>query len=246
MAPDNPRDALLEARRRLVKQRETVLSNINNKIKGIDALLSEPDYVESSGQISFVEKSQDFEVEEYGKKQLTPLEALKEVFISNPKKRWKPSGLRDVLDQKKIDGVLDSKSKNLLHTVHSGLKSLLNQQFIDKTGHGYRKLDPSEPESSVSENEGESESSTFELDISINSPLAPTEALRKLFKEHKDKEFLIKDIFEYYEYLKGKKLLVSGSKDLRITAHQTSKSLVDQNFIQVDLKDGKKHFRKVL
>jgi len=245
MSQDNPRDALLEARRRLVKQRETVLSNIDNKIKAIEALLSEPDYVESSGQISFVEKTQDFEVEEFGKKRLTPIEALKEVFISHPNKRWKPSGLRDVMEQKRIDGVLDTRSKNLLHTVHSGLKSLLNQQFIDKTGHGYRKLDPSKSEASISESSSQTEKTTFPLELSINSPLAPSDALRALFNEHSDKEFLIKDISDYFEHLRIKKLLVSGSKDLRITAHQASRNLEKQNYIRVDLKKGKKHFRKV-
>lgn len=63
---------------------------------------------------------------------IAPTEYIKKLFNVYPSKDWKPPEFRDQLELLKEKNLLDSTADNLLWVVHSSLKTLYTQHFIDK------------------------------------------------------------------------------------------------------------------
>jgi len=72
----------------------------------------------------------------------TVVEALKKVFESNPRTLFEPVSLKNILGLFKERNMLKTEAENLLWITHSGLKTLLRENYIEKVQNGkpkYRK-----------------------------------------------------------------------------------------------------------
>ena len=70
------------------------------------------------------------------KSPITPIDAIFEIFLKYPGKKWEPTELRDELERLRKENLLDSTAENLLWTTHSVLKRLLEKKYIFKHPEG--------------------------------------------------------------------------------------------------------------
>ena len=61
-----------------------------------------------------------------------PTQAVRDLFDNNPERDWKPGEIRDELDKLKDNGILESSTDKLLHTVHWILRKLTEKNYIKK------------------------------------------------------------------------------------------------------------------
>lgn len=70
-------------------------------------------------------------------------EVIKKMFDEDPQKDWTPPALRDELQKMRTKGLLKSKAKKLLSSVHLPLQRLVRNEYVKKIGSGlnakYRK-----------------------------------------------------------------------------------------------------------